>query len=246
VARGHRNYQPPAIPSIAVLLTGVAKKATIVAIMATRKSPPGNQGNLGELLFGAYRRQVLALLLMHPEQSFHVREIARITGKPAGTLYRELNSLAEAGLLVRSPFGNQVHYRANPACPIYEELRGILRKTFGVADVLREALEPAADQIHVAFVYGSVARGEERPKSDVDVMIIGALKFSDAVLALSTAEEMLRREVNPHVYSPREFKKKFAAREPFLVRVTEGPKIYLTGTEDDLGKLAGHRAAASA
>lgn len=246
MARGHRNYQPPAIPSIAVLLTGVAKKATIVAIMATRKSPPGNQGNLGELLFGAYRRQVLALLLMHPEQSFHVREIARITGKPAGTLYRELNSLAEAGLLVRSPFGNQVHYRANPACPIYEELRGILRKTFGVADVLREALEPAADQIHVAFVYGSVARGEERPKSDVDVMIIGALKFSDAVLALSTAEEMLRREVNPHVYSPREFKKKFAAREPFLVRVTEGPKIYLTGTEDDLGKLAGHRAAASA
>jgi len=201
--------------------------------------------DLGALLFGAYRRQVLALLLMHPEQSFHVREIARITGKPAGTLYRELSSLAQAGLLIRSPFGNQVHYRANPACPIYEELRGILRKTFGVADVLREALEPAADQINVAFVYGSVARGEERPKSDVDVMIIGALKFSDAVLALSTAEEMLRREVNPHVYSLREFKKKFAAREPFLVRVTEGPKIYLTGTEDDLGKLAGHRAAAS-
>lgn len=202
--------------------------------------------NLGALLFGAYRRQILALLLMHPEQSFHVREIARITGKPAGTLYRELSSLAQAGLLVRSPFGNQVHYRANSACPIYEELRGILRKTFGVADVLREALEPAADRIHVAFVYGSVARGEERPKSDVDVMIIGTLKFSDAVLALSTAEETLRREVNAHVYSLREFKRKFADREPFLVRVTEGPKIYLTGTEDDLGKLAGHRAAASA
>jgi len=202
--------------------------------------------NLGTLLFGAYRRQVLALLLMHPEQSFHVREIARITGKPAGTLYRELSSLALAGLLIRSPFGNQVHYRANPACPIYEELRGILRKTFGVADVLRDALELHADRIEVAFVYGSVARGEERAASDVDVMIIGSLKFADAVLALSTAEEMLRREVNPHVYSLREFKKKFAAREPFLVRVTEGPKIYLTGTEDDLGKLAGHRAAASA
>jgi predicted nucleotidyltransferase len=202
--------------------------------------------NLGALLFGAYRRQVLALLLMHPEQSFHVREIARITGKPAGTLYRELSSLAQAGLLIRSPFGNQVHYRANPACPIYEELRGILRKTFGVADVLRDALESLADQIEVAFVYGSVARGEERAASDVDVMIIGTLKFADAVLALSTAEEMLRRAVNPHVYSLREFKKKFAAREPFLVRVTEGPKIYLTGTEDDLAKLAGHRAAASA
>lgn len=205
-----------------------------------------HETNLGALLFGAYRRQVLALLLMHPEQSFHVREIARITGKPAGTLYRELNSLAQAGLLIRSPFGNQVHYQANPACPIYDELRGILRKTFGVADVLREALESLANQIEVAFVYGSVARGEERAASDVDVMIIGKLKFSDAVLALSAAEEMLRREVNPHIYSPREFKSKVAGREPFLVRVMEDPKIYLTGTEDDLGKLAGHRAAASA
>ena len=119
-----------------------------------------SEKNLGTLLFGAYRRQVLALLLMHPEQSFHVREIARITGKPAGTLYRELSSLAEAGLLVRRPFGNQIHYRANPACPVYEELRGILRKTFGVADVLRDVLEPVSDQIEVAFVYGSVARGE--------------------------------------------------------------------------------------
>lgn len=228
-----------------MLLTGVALKATTVAIMATKKLRPGRQGNLGELLFGAYRRQVLALLLMHPEQSFHVREIARITGKPAGTLYRELNSLAEAGLLVRSPFGNQVHYRANPACPIYEELRGILRKTFGVADVLREALEPASDQISVAFVYGSVARGDERAASDVDVMIIGKLKFSDAVLAFSAAEDILRREVNPHVYSPREFKSKLAGRDPFLVRVVEGPKIFLRGGEDDLGKPAGHRAAAS-
>jgi len=202
--------------------------------------------NLGALLFGVYRRQVLALLLMHPEKSFHVRQIARITGKPAGTLYRELSSLTEAGLLLRRPFGNQVHYRANPQCPIYEELRGILRKTFGVADVLRAALESVADRIRIAFIYGSVARGEERAASDVDVMIVGQLKFSAAVLALSSAEEILRREVNPHVYSPREFKSKIADREPYLVRIVEGPKIYLTGTEDDLGKLARHRAAASA
>lgn len=230
-------------------LTIVAKNATIVANMATLKSvkpAAASAANLGELLFGAYRRQVLALLLMHPEQSFHVREIARITGKPAGTLYRELNSLAEAGLLERKPFGNQIHYRANSTCPIYDELRGILRKTFGVADVLRDALEPVAAQISVAFVYGSLARGEERAKSDVDVMIIGKLKFSDAVLALSTAEEMLRREVNPHIYSQREFKTKFADKEPFLLRVMESPKIYITGTENDFGKLAGNRATSPA
>ena len=144
---------------------------------------------------------------------------------------------------MRSPFGNQVHYRANPACPIYEELRGILRKTFGVADILREALEPVAKQVDVAFIYGSVARGDERAASDVDVMIIGKLKFGDAVLALSSAEEKLRREVNPHVYSPREFKEKFANREPYLMRVAEGAKIFLIGTDDDLGKLAKHRSA---
>jgi len=202
--------------------------------------------NLGALLFGAYRRQILALLLMHPEQSFHVREIARITGKPAGTLYRELSSLAESGLLARTPFGNQVHYRANTDCPIYEELRGILRKTFGVADVLRDVLEPVADQIEVAFVYGSIARGEERPASDVDLMIIGKLKFSDAVLALSPAEESLRREVNPHVYSVREFRKKLDAKEPYLARVVQSPKIYLMGNDRDLGKLAQHRKTAPA
>jgi predicted nucleotidyltransferase len=216
-------------------LTYVAEKATIVADMATPDP------NLATVLFGAYRRQVLALLLMHPEQSFHVREIARITRKPAGTLYRELNALAQAGLLVRRQLGNQVHYQANAACPIYEEMRGILRKTFGVADVLRAALEPAADQVKLAFIYGSVARGEEKAGSDVDVMIVGKLKFSDTVVALSPAEESLRREVNPHVYSAREFASKVAGADPFLTRVVEGPKIYLIGTDDDLGKLVKHR-----
>ena len=221
-------------------MTDVAKKATIVAIMATVEK------NLGTLLFGAYRRQILALLLMHPEQSFHVREIARITGKPAGTLHRELNALAAAGLLTRSPLGNQVHYRANPACPIYEELRLILRKTFGVADVLRDSLEPVSGRISIAFVYGSIARGEERAASDVDVMIIGTLKFSDAVSALSPAEEILRREVNPHVYSIPEFKKKCRNGDPFLARVVNGPKIYLMGNDHDFGKLAEHRKVATA
>ena len=202
--------------------------------------------NLGALLFGAYRRQVLALLLMHPEHSYHVREIARIIRKPAGTLYRELNSLAEAGLLVRRPLGNQVHYMANSDCPIFEELRGILRKTFGVADVLREALESVADRIDVAFIYGSVAKGEERASSDVDLMIIGNLKFTEAVLAVSPAEEILRREVNPHIFSAREFKAKIASREPFLTRVLGEPKIILIGTADDLGKFAKHRSAKTA
>ena len=134
--------------------------------------------SLASLLFGAYRRDALALLLLHPESSLHVREIARITRKAPGTLLRELNQLADAGLLVRRPVGNQVHFQANSQSPVYEDLRNVLKKTAGVADVLREALEPVKDRIDTAFVYGSVARGDEHAGSDIDVMIVGKLSFT--------------------------------------------------------------------
>ena len=220
--------------------------ATRKPAAAAHRSRAAQPSSLADFLFGAYRRDALALLLMHPGESCHVREIARMTGRPANTLYRELGALAQAGLLRRRAQGNQVHYSANPECPIYEELRGILRKTAGVADVLREALAPLSGKIDIAFVYGSVASGAERARSDVDVMIVGRLKFEEAVHALSSAEETLRREVNPHVYGPREFRSKIAAREPFLLRVVKGPKIFLVGGADDLGKPGEHRAAQTA
>jgi predicted nucleotidyltransferase len=198
------------------------------------------------LLFGAYRRDVLALLLLHPEESRHVREIARAIGKAPGTLLRELNALAAAGVLTRKPVGNQVHFQANPACPIYEDLRNILKKTVGVADVLREALAPLRDRIRAAFVYGSVARGDERARSDLDVMVVGEAGFGDVVAALAPAQESLRREVNPNVYPALEFRKKLAAGEPFLKRVLAERKIFIVGGEADLGKPAAHRQAQGA
>ena len=198
------------------------------------------------LLFGAYRRDALALLLLHPEESRHVREIARAIGKAPGTLLRELNALAAAGVLLRKPVGNQVHFQANPGCPIYEELRSILKKTVGVADVLREALAPLGPKVRAAFVYGSVARGDERSRSDLDVMVVGEASFGDVVAALAPAQESLRREVNPNVYPALEFRKKLAARDPFLKRVLAGHKIYIVGGEDDLGKPAAHRPAQGA
>jgi predicted nucleotidyltransferase len=202
--------------------------------------------DVGSLLFGTYRKGVLALLLLHPEQSLHVRQLARVLDKPAGTLLRELNALADAGVLVRKPFGNQVHFQANPACPVFEELRGILKKTVGVADVLREALAPLASGIACAFVYGSVASGEERAGSDLDLMIVGEARFADVVGALAAAQATLRREVNPNLYSALEFRKKLAAGEPFLRRVLAGRKIFIVGGEDELGKLAAHRKAEGA
>lgn len=198
------------------------------------------------LLFGAYRRDVLALLLLHPGESRHVREIARAIGKAPGTLLRELNALAAAGVLLRKPLGNQVHFQADPDCPIYEELRSILKKTVGVADVLREALAPLAPRIRAAFVYGSVARGDERARSDLDVMVVGEAGFGDVVAALAPVQDALRREVNPNVYPALEFGKKLAAADPFLKRVLAGRKIFIVGGEDDLGKPAAHRPAQGA
>lgn len=209
--------------------------------MPTKRSTA--TGNLADLLFGAYRRDALALLLLHPETALHVREIARVTGKAAGTLLRELDRLAEAGILMRKSVGNQVQFQASKACPIYEELRGILKKTAGVADVLRAALEPLAARVHFAFVYGSIARGDERAGSDVDVMLVGDADFADVVIALAPAGETLRREINPNVYPPEEFAAKLAAGEPYLERVMADRKIFLIGSEYDLGQLAAHRKA---
>jgi len=199
--------------------------------------------NLASLLFGAYRRDVLALLLLHPDASVHVRELARATSKAPGTLLRELNRLADAGVLIRKPVGNQVHFQADTRCAIYDDLRNLLKKTVGVVDVLREALASLGDKIDAAFVYGSVARGDERAGSDLDLMIIGDAKFADIIEALVDAREALRREINPNLYPRREFRRKSAAGEPFLERVLADKKLFVIGGDDDIGKLVAHRKA---
>ena len=195
------------------------------------------------LLFGAYRRQVLALLLLRPEESFHVREIARLSGVPAGSLHRELRLLLDAGLLIREPVGNQVRYRANRGHLIYAEVAEIFRKTVGLADVLRAALAPLAAGIDLAFVFGSVASGKERAVSDVDVFVIGKVAFADVVKALTAVGPRLGREINPVVMPAREVRTKWKAGDRFLTRVAREPRIFLMGTEDDFRKLAKDRAA---
>lgn len=217
-------------------LQHVAILATFVAEMKTTAAT-----DLGMLLFGSYRRQVLGLLLMHPDESFHLREIARVTHTQPGTLRRELTQLADAGVLARERVGNLVRYRANASCPIYDELRGILRKTAGAADVLRDALTGLSGKIVVAFVYGSIASGKERRSSDIDVMVVGTATFEEVVAALLPCQEQLRREINPSVYGPGEFKKKAKEKGSFLQRVLREPKIFLLGTAHDLRKLGADR-----
>ena len=198
---------------------------------------------LVEILFGAYRRQLLALLLLRPDESFYVREIGRLTGVPAGSLHRELKLLSDAGLLLRSVTGNQVRYQVDRACPIQEELAGIFRKTAGLADVLREALAPIAGKIRLAFIFGSVAQGKERATSDVDVVVVGSASFAAVVEALSQAGERLRRDVNPVVMTKGAFEAKLTGGDRFVARVAREPKIYLLGDAGEFAELAENRAA---
>lgn len=198
---------------------------------------PAPSTNLAAVLFGAYRRQVLGLLLLRPEEDFHMREIARLAGIPAGSLHRELKLLADAGLLTRKPSGNQVRYQADRSNPIYDELAGIFRKTAGLADVLRFALAPLARRIDIAFVFGSVAQGKERAASDVDVLVIGDASFARVVEALTATRERLGREVNPVVMTKKSFQSKCGGRDRFVSRLLREPKIFLMGDADELGKL---------
>src|SRR5687767_5390191 len=140
------------------------------------------------VLFGRSMRAVLGLLFSHPERAFYLREIARAGGTSPSSLQRELAALTGAGLIVREARGREVYFRANPDSPLFEELRGIAVKTFGVADVVRGALAPLAHLVRAAFIYGSLARGEARAESDVDVMVLGEPAFADVVARLRPAE----------------------------------------------------------
>jgi DNA-binding transcriptional ArsR family regulator len=196
--------------------------------------------SLASVLLPEYRRRVLGLLLLRPEEALHGREIARRTGLPAGTVTRELKKLAEVGLLQRERRGNQQIYRANTNSPVFSELAGILRKTSGLADVLAEALATVAPKLRAAFIFGSMAQGRESAASDIDLMLIGDLGFARAVKVLHAAQGVLGREVNPKVFTASEFAEK-AATEPFLRDVLGKPKIFLIGSDRDLEELAGRQ-----
>lgn len=184
------------------------------------------------LLFGEDFRRLLGLLLMRPDQDFHVREIARLTGVDAGNAQRALKRMEQAGLLKSSRSGNQVRYKANRASPIFPELQGIIRKTVGLADVLREALEPLSGRIEAAFVFGSVARGEEGPASDIDLMVVGDAGFDEVVGALYPLHERLGREINAVVMKHTEFRRR-VKESSFVARVMSGQKLLLLGALDE-------------
>ncbi len=191
--------------------------------------------SLAAALFSGTQQRVLGLLFGQPERSFYATELISLAGVGSGAVQRELTRLTQSGLVTVKPLGNQKHYQANPASPIYAELCGVVRKTVGLAEPLRSALVSLAPHIKAAFVYGSIAKKEDTASSDIDLMLLSdTLTFADVILALQAATEELGREVNPNIYTPQDFAKRLNDGGSFVSRVMAQPKIWLIGGPDDL------------
>lgn len=190
---------------------------------------------LSNALFSKVQRRVLALIFSHPERSFYTSEIVRSVQSGVGAVDRELSKLERSGLLTVERIGNRKHYRANQAAPIFEELRGLVEKTVGLAEPIKKSLEPYADTIKSAFVYGSVAQETDTARSDIDLMVIGDdLNYSDLYTAAQGAESKLRRKVHPLFVSLEDWYRKTSDKGSVFSKISNSPKIFIIGSEKDL------------
>ena len=209
------------------------KKGTKAPCMSTTF----HNNSLSATLFGKTRRAVLALLYSHVDESFYLRQIARAAGADMGAVQREVKNLSKAGIIRRTTSGRQVYYQANPECPVYDELKSLIIKTAGMGDVLRAALAPLENRIHVAFLFGSLVQSGQRSGSDADIMVVGDVTFAEVVSTLGSFQETVRREINPIVYPLEEFRSKLAANHHFLKSVIDGAKFFLIGDQHELERL---------
>jgi predicted nucleotidyltransferase len=200
----------------------------------SRRGQPLTTG-LADALFAKVQQRVLGVLFGNPGRSFYANEVIGLARSGTGAVQRELARLEAAGLVTANRIGKQKHYQANPASPVFPELRALVLKTSGLADVLREALAPVSGRIRAAFVYGSVAKGEDTAASDVDLLVVSeGLTYADLFGTLEEASAQLGRKVAPTVYSPKELARRVRQDNVFVTRVLEQPKLWLIGGESDL------------
>lgn len=192
---------------------------------------------LSEVLFGQIRGRIMTLLFGHPGQQFYLRQIARMVDTSPGNVQRELETLSDIHLIIRLHTGRQVFAQANQLHPIFAELRSLIAKTSGIYQQLGSALQPLAPRIAFAFVYGSVARGEEDAHSDVDLMVIGKVTLDEVLAQLGPAERDIDRSINPTVYTLGEFKTKLRAGNHFLTAIVRGKTVFLVGDENEFRKM---------
>ena len=204
--------------------------------MRAKTIPVPPHTSLADALFSTTQQRVLAYLFGQPERSFFATELIGLAGGGSGAVQRELARLAQSGLVMVTRVGTQKHYKANPKSPIFAELCAITQKTVGLAEPLREALAPLAKRITAAFVFGSVAKRRDTAASDIDVLVLSdSLDYADVFAAQQSAEAKLGRTINPTVYKPADWRKKRKSGNAFVVKVAAQPKLFLIGSEEDLG-----------
>lgn len=188
---------------------------------------------IGNVLFTKTQQKVLGLLYGQPYKSFYLNEIVRLSDIGRGTIKRELERMTASGIVIQKRIGNQNHYQANDSCPVYQELLGIVRKTFGIADVIKTALTPIFERIIFAYIYGSIAKSEDSSKSDIDLLVISdKLTYSEVMERLIEVESSLGRVVNPTIYDLNQIKQKLKQDNAFVARIIEQPKIWIKEDQD--------------
>ena len=217
------------IPKLGYILPDMGRRKT------AGKRPQMRSTTTGDALFSKGQQRVLAVLFGNPGRSFYASEIIALARSGTGAVQRELARLENAGLVTVRRVGNQKHYQANRDAPVFEELRGLVLKTSGLADVLRAALGPFTSDIRAAFVYGSIARGEDTPASDIDLLLMSdVLTYAELFTVLEKATGQLGRRVNPTVYTSAELARRVRQSNAFVKKVLTQPKIWLLGGEGDL------------
>ena len=201
----------------------------------TRKPQGTTSAGLADALFAKVQQRVLGVLLGNPSRSFYANEVIGLARSGTGAVQRELARLEASGLVTVTRVGKQKHYQANASSPVFEELRALALKTFALADVLRAALVPVSQGIRAAFVYGSVAKGQDTATSDIDLMIVSdRLTYAELFAVLEEASAQLGRKVAPTIYSLKELAKRVKQDNAFVTRVLSQPKLWLIGDESAL------------
>ena len=193
---------------------------------------------IADALFPSVRHRVLGLLFGAPDRDFSTNDLIRLAGSGTGAVHREVTHLAAAGLVTVSPVGNQKRYRANRDSPVFWELRGLVVKTTGLVDPLRNALSPYSDRVVVAFIHGPAARGSDKAASEIDLVLLGDdLAEADIRRALNGAANALGRAIAVKVVSPADWRRKLAKKKGFVTKVAREPRLFIIGSEDDLRRL---------
>lgn len=216
-------------------LPGRHYSTTLSRHMTTNSSH--SQYGISALFASGSLARLLGVFMLEPQRRFYQRELERHLGVQLRQLQRDLVRLEQAGLVAKTPSGNRRYYQAVEAHPAFADLRRVMVKTVGLADVVRAAIEPLRGAIAAAFIYGSFAAGDDTAQSDVDLLVVGTVSRRELSRVLAPVASQLDRELNPVIFSPDELSQRRGDSDHFVTATLAGPRIWIIGDEQALAAL---------